>query len=85
MLVFLQKLLMVQNPDSYLTQNKNLSSALVMEKASFSWSLPENTKNSEHLQDVSQSNSDNKPAIRNISFTLPNVCLFVIHLIINVG
>nr|XP_055061801.1 LOW QUALITY PROTEIN: ATP-binding cassette sub-family C member 12 [Misgurnus anguillicaudatus] len=70
-LVRLKKLLMVQNPDSYLTQNKDLKSALVMDRASFRWSLPEKNSNSEHLQDDSQSNSDNKPALKNISFTLP--------------
>lgn len=70
----LKKLIMVKNPDSYLIQNKDLSSALVMEKASFSWSPPDVTNASEHPQDDSQSTkhtSDNKPALRNISFTLP--------------
>lgn len=78
MLVFLQKLLMVKNPDSYLTQNKDLNSALVIEKASFSWSPPDVTNASEHPQDDSQNtkhSSDDKPALRNISFTLPKVCV----------
>lgn len=78
MLVFLQKLLMVKNPDSYLIQNNDLSSALVMEKASFSWSPPDVRNGSEHPQDDSQNTkhtSDNKHALRNISFTLPKVCV----------
>lgn len=73
MLVFLQKLIMVKNPDSYLIQNKDLNSALVMEKASFSWSPPDVTnagdsENTKHTSDI-------KPALRNINFTLPKVCV----------
>ncbi|XP_056602458.1 ATP-binding cassette sub-family C member 12 [Triplophysa dalaica] len=73
-LVRLKKLLMVKNPDSYLIQNNDSSSALVMENASLSWSTPDVRNGSEHPQDVSQNTkhtSDIKPALRNISFTLP--------------
>ncbi|XP_051576098.1 ATP-binding cassette sub-family C member 12-like isoform X2 [Myxocyprinus asiaticus] len=59
----LKKLLLVQSPDSYLTQNKNMDSALVMEKASFAWSK-DDSHSATHT-------SDNKPALRNINFTLP--------------
>ncbi|XP_036837574.1 multidrug resistance-associated protein 9 [Oncorhynchus mykiss] len=37
----LKKLLMTQNPDSYLVQRHGSSSALVMEKATFTWARPE--------------------------------------------
>nr|XP_046204790.1 ATP-binding cassette sub-family C member 12-like [Oncorhynchus gorbuscha] len=37
----LKKLLMTQNPDSYLVQRHGSSSALVMEKATFTWAGPE--------------------------------------------
>ncbi|CAM4525315.1 unnamed protein product [Leuciscus chuanchicus] len=66
----LKKLMLVQNPIGYLTQDKNMDLALVMEKASFSWSLPDDT---EKPQDPSQSathQSDSRPSIRSISFTL---------------
>ncbi|XP_076148996.1 ATP-binding cassette sub-family C member 12-like [Alosa pseudoharengus] len=58
----LKKLLLLQNPESYLTQKKGLGAALMMENASFSWkspdSSPENTNNDTHT-------------LRNINFTLP--------------
>ncbi|XP_062377949.1 ATP-binding cassette sub-family C member 12-like [Sardina pilchardus] len=63
----LKRLLLLQNPESYLTQRKGLGAALVMENASFSWkspdSSPESTNNDTHT-------SENKPTLRNISFTL---------------
>ncbi|XP_051946724.1 ATP-binding cassette sub-family C member 12 [Xyrauchen texanus] len=59
----LKKLLLVQSPDSYLTQNKNMDSALIMEKASFAWSK-DDSQSATHT-------SDNKPSLRNINFTLP--------------
>ncbi|XP_051563276.1 ATP-binding cassette sub-family C member 12-like [Myxocyprinus asiaticus] len=59
----LKKLLLVQNPDSYLTQNKNMDSVLVMEKASFAWSQ-DDSRSTTHT-------SETKPALRDISFTLP--------------
>ncbi|KAF4090918.1 hypothetical protein AMELA_G00031150 [Ameiurus melas] len=34
----LKRILMIKNPDPYLIQNKDLSAALAMDKASFSWS-----------------------------------------------
>ncbi|XP_052008122.1 ATP-binding cassette sub-family C member 12-like isoform X2 [Xyrauchen texanus] len=58
----LKKLLLVQNPDSYITQNKNMDSALVMEKASFAWSQ-DDSQRATHT-------SETKPALRDISFTL---------------
>ncbi|XP_076148802.1 ATP-binding cassette sub-family C member 12-like [Alosa pseudoharengus] len=64
----LKKLLLLQNPESYLTQKKGLGAALVMENASFCWKSPdhspENTNNETHT-------SENKLTLRNISFTLP--------------
>ncbi|XP_039513342.1 multidrug resistance-associated protein 9 isoform X1 [Pimephales promelas] len=69
----LKNLMLVQNPKSYLTQDKNLHLALVMEKASFSWSLPDDLNTTEKPQDPSQSAThqlDSQPSIRHISFTL---------------
>ncbi|XP_062381432.1 ATP-binding cassette sub-family C member 12-like [Sardina pilchardus] len=64
----LKKLMLLQNPESYLTQRKGLGAALLMENASFSWkspdSSPESTNNDTHTE-------ENKPTLRNISFTLP--------------
>uniref|UniRef100_A0A8C7N1G9 ATP-binding cassette sub-family C member 5 n=1 Tax=Oncorhynchus kisutch TaxID=8019 RepID=A0A8C7N1G9_ONCKI len=56
----LKKLLMTQNPDSYLVQRHGSSSALVMEKATFTWARPEG-----------QTTTTAKPTLRNISFNLP--------------
>ncbi|XP_062382172.1 ATP-binding cassette sub-family C member 12-like isoform X1 [Sardina pilchardus] len=59
----LKELLLQQNPESYLTRRKGLGAALVMENASFSWTSPETTHKNTHT-------SENKPTLRNISFTL---------------
>uniref|UniRef100_A0A9J7Y8K9 ATP-binding cassette sub-family C member 5 n=1 Tax=Cyprinus carpio carpio TaxID=630221 RepID=A0A9J7Y8K9_CYPCA len=67
------KLMLVQNPKGYLTQDKNMDLALAMEKATFSWSLPDAMNATEKPQDPSESvthQSDLKPSLRNISFTL---------------
>uniref|UniRef100_A0A671M1F4 ATP-binding cassette sub-family C member 5 n=1 Tax=Sinocyclocheilus anshuiensis TaxID=1608454 RepID=A0A671M1F4_9TELE len=68
-----KKLMLVQNPKGYLTQDKNMDLALAMQKATFSWSLPDTMNATEKPQDPSESathQSDFKPSLRNISFTL---------------
>lgn len=65
----LKKLMLVQNPKGYLTQDKNMDLALAVEQASFSWSLPEAMNSTEKPKDPSE-NADFKPSLRNISFTL---------------
>lgn len=72
MLVSLQKLMLVQNPKGYLTQDNNMDLALTVEKASFSWSLPDAMNSTEKPQDPFE-NADFKPSLRNISFTLSKV------------
>uniref|UniRef100_A0A8C1VKU7 ATP-binding cassette sub-family C member 5 n=1 Tax=Cyprinus carpio TaxID=7962 RepID=A0A8C1VKU7_CYPCA len=69
LLASLQKLMLVQNPKGYLTQDKNMDLALAVEQASFSWSLPEAMNSTEKPKDPSE-NADFKPSLRNISFTL---------------
>ncbi|RXN17281.1 multidrug resistance-associated 9 [Labeo rohita] len=67
------KLMLIQNPKGYLTQDKNMDLALAMEKASFSWSLPDAMNATEKPQDPSEKTtqqSDLKPSLTNISFTL---------------
>ncbi|XP_062382895.1 ATP-binding cassette sub-family C member 12-like [Sardina pilchardus] len=64
----LKKLLLQQNPESYLTQRKGLEAALVMENASFSWTSPDSSPETTH---ENTHTSENKPILRNISFTLP--------------
>ncbi|KAK2913918.1 hypothetical protein Q8A67_002317 [Cirrhinus molitorella] len=69
----LKKLMLIQNPKGYLTQDKNMDLALAMEKASFSWSLPNAMNATEKPQDPSEKTthqSDVKPSLGNISFTL---------------
>ncbi|XP_060767544.1 ATP-binding cassette sub-family C member 12 [Neoarius graeffei] len=83
----IKRILIIKNPDSYLTQDKNLSAALVMNKATFSWSSsppngPESSatvasgvKNGKaEPVEVTQNGThteDSKPTLRNITFTLP--------------
>ncbi len=72
MFVSLQKLMLVQNPKGYLTQDTNMDLAVALEKASFSWNLPDATNSTEKPQDPSE-NAEIKPSLRNISFTLSKV------------
>uniref|UniRef100_A0A8C7JVE8 ATP-binding cassette sub-family C member 5 n=1 Tax=Oncorhynchus kisutch TaxID=8019 RepID=A0A8C7JVE8_ONCKI len=63
----LKKLLMTQNPDSYLVQRHGSSSALVMEKATFTWARPEG----QTTTTAPGTTTEAKPTLRNISFNLP--------------
>ncbi|KAI5088763.1 multidrug resistance-associated protein 9, partial [Silurus meridionalis] len=82
----LKRILMIKNPKPYLIQNKNLSAALVMDKASFSWnsSAPVETQSpataanemkKEKVDPVAPQNGtlpqNNKSTLENITFTLP--------------
>ncbi|XP_024151598.2 multidrug resistance-associated protein 9 isoform X1 [Oryzias melastigma] len=62
----LKKILLIQNPEPYLLQQKNSGSAVVMKDASLSWTKPEPAEGAEH-----QTGMDAPPTLRNISFTLP--------------
>uniref|UniRef100_A0A673KPL3 Multidrug resistance-associated protein 9-like n=1 Tax=Sinocyclocheilus rhinocerous TaxID=307959 RepID=A0A673KPL3_9TELE len=53
----LKKLMLVQNPKGYLTQDKNMDVALAVEKASFSWSLPDAMNSTEKPKDSSENGS----------------------------
>ncbi|KAL1007722.1 hypothetical protein UPYG_G00090710 [Umbra pygmaea] len=79
----LKKLLMTENPESYLVQRQGTPSALVMDKATFTWTRPEeqtpetpsqkgakvepNAQNGTHMS----GKKEPKPTLRNISFNLP--------------
>ncbi|KAF5904416.1 multidrug resistance-associated protein 9, partial [Clarias magur] len=83
----LKRILMIKNPDPYLIQNKDLNAALVMKKASFSWtssapSSPESSgtaangmkKGKEKQGEVTQNGThtqDTKSTLMDITFTLP--------------
>ncbi|XP_017314285.1 ATP-binding cassette sub-family C member 12 isoform X2 [Ictalurus punctatus] len=83
----LKRILMIKNPDPYLIQNKDLSAALAMDKASFSWSSsapngPESPvtvgngvkKGKAEPAEVTRNGTrtqNTKPTLRNITFTLP--------------
>ncbi|XP_042169595.1 ATP-binding cassette sub-family C member 12-like [Oncorhynchus tshawytscha] len=82
----LKKLLMTQNPDSYLVQRHGSSSALVMEKATFTWARPEGPttttapgttaslkggKVEPQGQNGTHTPGKAKATLRNISFNLP--------------
>ncbi|TRY94827.1 hypothetical protein DNTS_020480, partial [Danionella cerebrum] len=67
------KIMLVQNPEGYLKQDKNMNAALAMVKASFSWRRPNDTNDKVAPQDLSQNgihHADHHPALRNISFSL---------------
>ncbi|XP_046906915.1 ATP-binding cassette sub-family C member 12 [Hypomesus transpacificus] len=80
----LKKLMLVQNPESYLIRKKSPDLALVMAKATFSWSKPESqSTNPDPADDQREGKEETmpqngthapgsvKPSLRNISFTLP--------------
>ncbi|XP_068614030.1 ATP-binding cassette sub-family C member 12-like [Brachionichthys hirsutus] len=82
----LRKLLLIQNPESYLRQDKDSDLAIVMENATFSWTKPESMldsppslANGVDAQEVDEMSQTEKTAtlssLRNISFTLPKGCL----------
>ncbi|XP_062845964.1 ATP-binding cassette sub-family C member 12 [Trichomycterus rosablanca] len=52
----LKRLLMIENPESYLVQNKDLDAALVMNKASFSWSNPNHATSEKNESQVTAAN-----------------------------
>uniref|UniRef100_A0A8C5HE38 ATP-binding cassette sub-family C member 5 n=1 Tax=Gouania willdenowi TaxID=441366 RepID=A0A8C5HE38_GOUWI len=76
----LKKIFMIQNPETYLTQRKDSSFAVVMSNGTFSW-----TKNNSKSNSITNSTSEEKnppmdseavtaeilPTLRNVSFTLP--------------
>ncbi|XP_026793420.3 ATP-binding cassette sub-family C member 12 isoform X1 [Pangasianodon hypophthalmus] len=83
----LKRILMIKNPDPYLIQNKDMSAALVMDEASFSWhssapNSPESPvsvangvkKSTVEPVEVTQNGThtqDTKPTLKDITFTLP--------------
>ncbi|KAM3625375.1 uncharacterized protein V6R79_011146 [Siganus canaliculatus] len=71
----LKKILLIKNPDPYLTQWKGSDSAIVMENATLSWSKPwgqpmANGMNGYKAEDKAE-DTESLPTLRNISFTLP--------------
>uniref|UniRef100_A0A8D0A648 ATP-binding cassette, sub-family C (CFTR/MRP), member 12 n=1 Tax=Sander lucioperca TaxID=283035 RepID=A0A8D0A648_SANLU len=74
----LRKILVIQNPESYLIQRKDSDSAIVMKNATFSWSQPESPPSSANgvkghkAEELSQNGkTETLSTLRNISFTLP--------------
>ncbi|XP_030576502.1 multidrug resistance-associated protein 9 [Archocentrus centrarchus] len=72
----LKKVLLIQNPESYLKQKADSASAIVMRNATFSWTRPENPSGLPPgtANGVSEHRTDETEALltlRNISFTLP--------------
>lgn len=69
----LKRIMLVQNPKGYLTQDKNMDLALVMEKATFSWSPTDDKNTSQMPENPSQNGkhkAESQPSLRNISLTL---------------
>uniref|UniRef100_A0A8C6M5H1 ATP binding cassette subfamily C member 12 n=1 Tax=Nothobranchius furzeri TaxID=105023 RepID=A0A8C6M5H1_NOTFU len=73
----LRKLLLVQNPESYLMQENGSHSAVVMDNATLSWTKPDVQPASPTILDGpdkgQKTHRDASPTLRNISFTLPKV------------
>ncbi|XP_034089649.1 multidrug resistance-associated protein 9 isoform X2 [Gymnodraco acuticeps] len=78
----LQKILLIQNPEPYLNQQKDSDSAIVIKNATLSWarpaSQPDPTPSSANgvtghkVEEVSKNGaSETLPTLRNISLTLP--------------
>uniref|UniRef100_A0A8C6M2D8 ATP binding cassette subfamily C member 12 n=1 Tax=Nothobranchius furzeri TaxID=105023 RepID=A0A8C6M2D8_NOTFU len=71
----LRKLLLVQNPESYLMQENGSHSAVVMDNATLSWTKPDVQPASPTILDGpdkgQKTHRDASPTLRNISFTLP--------------
>lgn len=78
-----QKILLIQNPEPYLTQIAGSNSAVVMRNATLSWTKRSQSESppraanevTEHNMDVTSPNEnvETLPTLRNISFTLPKV------------
>lgn len=90
MLLF-QKILVIQNPEPYLTQKTDSELAIVMKNATLSWTKPEsqtqspastaNGMNGHKGDDMCQKEeTEALPTLRNISFTLPKVCFTAVRL-----
>ncbi|XP_045888265.1 ATP-binding cassette sub-family C member 12 [Micropterus dolomieu] len=74
----LRKILLLQNPESYLMQRKDSDSAIVMKNATLSWTKPErqpdiipSSSNGVEGHKVDEMRTETLPTLRNISFTLP--------------
>ncbi|XP_042072634.1 ATP-binding cassette sub-family C member 12-like isoform X4 [Haplochromis burtoni] len=77
----LRKILLIQNPEPYLTQIAGSNSAVVMRNATLSWTKRSQSESppraanevTEHNMDVTSPNEnvETLPTLRNISFTLP--------------
>uniref|UniRef100_A0AAX7U9R2 ATP-binding cassette, sub-family C (CFTR/MRP), member 12 n=1 Tax=Astatotilapia calliptera TaxID=8154 RepID=A0AAX7U9R2_ASTCA len=77
----LRKILLIQNPEPYLTQIAGSNSAVVMRNATLSWTKRSQSESppraanevTEHNMDVPSPNEnvETLPTLRNISFTLP--------------
>lgn len=76
----LQKIMLIQNPDPYLKQDKKSDSAIVMKNVTLSWNKPESPADQVHgssenkVEEMPNSQTaETLPTLRNISFTLPKV------------
>lgn len=76
-----QKVMLIQNPEPYLTQRGDSDSAIVMKNATLSWTAPHSSPSSANGVDTHKvdeicenEKSEALPALRNISFTLHKVC-----------
>uniref|UniRef100_A0A671TKV7 ATP binding cassette subfamily C member 12 n=1 Tax=Sparus aurata TaxID=8175 RepID=A0A671TKV7_SPAAU len=73
----LRKVMLIQNPEPYLTQRGDSDSAIVMKNATLSWTAPHSSPSSANGVDTHKvdeicenEKSEALPALRNISFTL---------------
>lgn len=79
-----QKIMLIQNPDPYLKQDKDSDSAIVMKNVTLSWTQPESSADLVHgssenkVEEIPKSETvETLPTLRNISLTLPKVSLAV--------
>ncbi|XP_076855657.1 ATP-binding cassette sub-family C member 12 isoform X2 [Brachyhypopomus gauderio] len=80
----LKRLLMIKNPEPYLSQRKDLGAAIVLDRASFFWGAPDTTTLSspstsgngalgsvKATQNGSHAPAPARPTLKDITFTLP--------------
>lgn len=79
-LLILQKIMLIQNPDPYLKQDKSSESAIQVKNATLSWTKPESQldqvqgSSKNKVEEIQNSQTpETLQTLRNISFTLPKV------------
>lgn len=78
-----QKIMLIQNPEPYLTRSEGSDSAIVMTNATLAWTRTDSTSTTDNEvkgdkvdESPQQQKTEAVATLRNISFTLPKVCFY---------